>query len=203
MKETYCVTTPRKLVFGDPWYFEQYSGEKLARLVVDLEPPAHFAARVVLEEKPFESGAFENEFFEDDPEFMMRTMTIFLAPKATIETYMKDMIYESQEEVQKSIGVDTARYYLRIDDCDETIHTGGDGCWGDYLELRRTSPSGQPILDAAIVTVVMSEYETMESMWERLNYFFADVTLTENIEPSEHDLQGNEQPQQSEMQGHL
>ncbi len=32
MKETYKVKTPKKIIFGDPWYFEQYSGEELQRL---------------------------------------------------------------------------------------------------------------------------------------------------------------------------
>lgn len=54
MKETYSVKLPKHIVFGDPWYFEEYNGEKLDSLVVDMNPPSRFQARVVLEEVPDE-----------------------------------------------------------------------------------------------------------------------------------------------------
>ncbi len=40
MKEIYSVKLPKHIVFGDPWYFERYSGEELNRLIVDVYPPA-------------------------------------------------------------------------------------------------------------------------------------------------------------------
>ena len=36
------------------------------------------------------------------------------------------------------------------------------------------------ILDAAIISISMPEDETFDSMRERLNYLFKNVTLTEN-----------------------
>ena len=51
MKEIYKVQTPKRIVFGDPLYFEEYKGEQLKKLVVDYEVPAKFdTARLVLEE---------------------------------------------------------------------------------------------------------------------------------------------------------
>ena len=169
MKETYAVKLPKKIVFGDPLYFEEFKGKKLDSLVVNFHPPRHFEARVVLQEVPFD------EF----PDAMDRTMTIFLAPAKTMGVYLKDMLFETQDEMIKEIGVDTAQYYLKVDENEETIHTGGDGYWGSYMELSRTI-NGHRILDAAIISISMPENETFDSMRERLNYFFKDVTLTEN-----------------------
>ena len=35
MKEIYKVQTPKRIVFGDPLYFEEYKGKKLASLVLE------------------------------------------------------------------------------------------------------------------------------------------------------------------------
>lgn len=150
MKETYMVNLPKKIVFGDPLYFEEFKGKKLDSLVVDFSPPRHFEAVVVLQESPFD------EF----PDVMNRTMTIFLAPAKTMGVYLNDMIFESQDETLKEIGVDTAQYYLKVDDIEETIRTGGDGYWGGYMELSRTI-NGHRILDAAIISISMPEDEIL------------------------------------------
>ena len=47
MKEIYKVQTPKRIVFGDPLYFEEFSGARLEQLVVDVQPPEAFGARVV------------------------------------------------------------------------------------------------------------------------------------------------------------
>ena len=70
MKETYYVKLPKHIVFGDPWYFEEYSGEKLDSLVVDMNPPSHFQARVVLE-------AVQDEKY---PDAMLHTLCLYMAP---------------------------------------------------------------------------------------------------------------------------
>ncbi len=67
---------------------------------------------------------------------MQRSIIIYLAPNEIIDTYLKGIIYTSQKESVKYIGVDTARYYLEIDGADDTISTGGDGYWGDHREYR-------------------------------------------------------------------
>ena len=122
MRETYKVKRPHRIVRGDPWYWEEYAGEKLQSLIVDFQTPKYCDARVVLEEQPMEKF----------PNMMINTMTIYLAPKQTIETYMQGMMFESQQHIEKGIGVDTAKYYFQVDDKNDTIHTGGDGYWGSY-----------------------------------------------------------------------
>lgn len=185
MKETYMVNLPKKIVFGDPLYFEEFKGEKLDSLVVDFSPPRHFEAAVVLQEAPF----------DEMPDITDRTMTIFLAPAKTMGVYLNDMVFESQDETFKEIGVDTAQYYLKVDGNEETIRTGGDGYWGSYMELSRTI-KGHRILDAAIISISMPEDETFDSMRERLNYLFQNVTLTENAR----EIENTETPEKSHNQ---
>lgn len=188
MKETYKVKRPDRVIWGDPWYMEEYSGERLKELIVDFRSPKHFDARVVLEEQPMD------EF----PDMMLYTMSIYLAPKQTIETYMKGLMYESQKHTVKDIGVDTAKYYIKVDGQDDTIRTGGDGYWGDYQEMFRMVAGKQKILDAAIITIAMSEYETMDSMRDYLKYFFQDVEQVENVEIEETAAEEqNKEPQQN------
>lgn len=74
-KKTYSVKCPKRFVFGDPLYFEEFKGEKLEGLVADYQPPKGFAARVVLEEKTI----------EEYPDFMERIITLYMAPEKTIQ----------------------------------------------------------------------------------------------------------------------
>lgn len=96
-KEIYKIKNPKHIVFGDPLYFEDFKGAELKRLTVDYKPPKSFdAARLVLLEKP-------NEKY---PEYTDRTMTLYLAPRQTIDIYADEKIYAFQKIDGKSIGVD-------------------------------------------------------------------------------------------------
>lgn len=41
-KEIYKVKSPKRIVFGDPLYFEEYKGDELKRLTVDYKPSEYF-----------------------------------------------------------------------------------------------------------------------------------------------------------------
>ena len=102
-KEIYKIKCPKHIIFGDPQYFEEFKGAKLKRLTVDYKPSEYFdTARLVLQKQP-------NQEF---PDYMERSITLYLAPRQTMETYLKGMIFTSQEVAQKDIGVDTACYYF-------------------------------------------------------------------------------------------
>ncbi len=153
IKETYRADTPNKLIVGDPLYFQQYKGERLANLIVNLDPPKHFDIRVVLEEYPC----------EELPELMLRTMSIYIAPAATMDVYLSGMMYESQAVAEKGIGVDSAAYRIRAGDREEVFKTGGDGYWGNHTEISR-SIGGKKALDATITTVFMPDYMSMDDV---------------------------------------
>lgn len=111
---------------------------------------------------------------EEFPEYIMRSMTIYLAAKQTISIYMDGKMFESQEIVEKEIGVDTARYIIKIDGRSETILTGGDGYWGSYEVFYRKGYN-RKIPDVVIINIRIPDSETFESMEHLTNYFFEDV----------------------------
>jgi len=168
-KEIYSLKCPRRFQFGDSMYFEEFTGKKLKNLVVDCKPPDYFAAKIVLVEEPM----------EEYPDEMNRTMTLYLAPKETLDVYVDGCIYKSQKVEEKEIGVDTASYLIVVDGREEKISTGGDGYWGNYIEISHERGTGS-ILDAMAVTICMPEFEDFESMKHLVNYFFEDVQLLES-----------------------
>lgn len=163
-KKILKVKCPRHILFGDPSYFEEFSGKRLKSLVVDCRPPEFFEARVELREKPMEGY----------PDIMLRSMVIYLAPKQTIGVYMDGKMFESQEVVQKDIGVDTAEYVINVDGRYENIHTGGDGYWGGCDEFYHKKGK-QKICDAVMIAIAIPDSETFEGMEQLANYFFEDV----------------------------
>lgn len=172
MKETYKVKVPKHIKVGDPWYFEKYNGDKLKRLTVDEDIPSHLTeARVTLEAEPC----------EEMPQLTLLDMTLYIAPKQTIDTYLSGVMYPTQEITPKEIGVDTARYILAIDKNSETVYTGGDGGWSCYSKLKQTAGNNK-LFDAIILQVGFScDFDDMESMRKRLYEMFEDVEQIENF----------------------
>lgn len=177
-KELYSMKCPGRIVFGDPLYFEEYKGKRLADLVVDFKPPANFSARLALEEKEL----------KEYPGLMDRTMTIYMAPEQTIATYADGYMYKGQETVEKEIGVDTAKYLIEVDGKSDEIHTGGDGYWGNCLEFYHNQ-NGRRILDAAIVNISIPEFLDFDDMKQQAAYFF------EGLQP----VSGQEEGQGQQM----
>ena len=183
MKETYKVKVPNHIKVGDPWYFKQYSGDKLERLTVDKDIPSHLSeARVILEAEPC----------DDMPQITFLDMTLYIAPKQTIDTYLGEMMYPTQEIHAKELGVDTARYILAIGEKSETVYTGADGGWGRYSEFNQKNGNNK-LFDAIILQVGFScDFDDMESMRKRLYEMFEEVEQIENI-PVENDEQGEDE----------
>ena len=139
-KEIYRVKRPDRITFGDPYYFEQFRGDKLRRLTYDLKVPDWMDARLVLREDMMERDDYGDDdlfarFSED--ELKRRALVIYLAPQDTMQTYLDGMRYESQKSKEKQIGVDTACYLLRVDGRVETVHTAADRYWGGVETLYR------------------------------------------------------------------
>ena len=172
MKETYKVKPPEYVSMGDPWYFEKYTGDELERLTLQQAiHPFYNAARVTIEENPC----------EDMPELTLLDMTLYIAPEKTIDTYLSGMMYEDEEVYEKIIGVDTAKYNFQINDRDADIYTGADGIWGSYTEYYR-NVKGMKFVDAMVISLgFSSDMDTIDSIRERLKYFFEDVQQIENV----------------------
>lgn len=173
-EELYKVKCPRHIVMGDPLYFEEYTGKRLQELIVDYKPPQFFEAGVVLREEPDEKY----------PEIIMRTMSIYLAPKETLRTYMSGMMYESQKSQEKAIGVDTACYVVNVDGRSDVIHTGGDGYWGNMQLLYRMQEK-EKLVDAVILNMGIPEFNSFKDMQQWTKYFFEDVKQIKEKEPKD------------------
>ncbi|MDD3278654.1 MAG: hypothetical protein PHG16_07185 [Lachnospiraceae bacterium] len=165
-EESYEVKCPRHIVFGDPLYFEEFKGERLKELVVNFKPPQYFKTGVILKE----------EEVPECPGFTLRTMSIYLAPKETLGTYLSGKMYEGQQIQQKEIGVDSACYIISVDGREEDIKTGGDGYWGDMQTFYHLHDQ-RKVKDAVILTVVIPDFVDFKDMQKWVNYFFEDVQL--------------------------
>ena len=172
----YLMKCPERIRFGDPMYFERFSAEELSTLVVDYSPPAGFEARVVLSESEA----------EDLPGYMDRSLTIYMAPGHTIDTYVKGYKFDFQKQRDKQVGVDTARYLLEVDGIYKLLHTGGDGYWGNLIELSHDQ-NGKEVLDAVIITACIPEFMNFPDIERLVPYFLQDVRLLpghdEKIDP--------------------
>ena len=162
-EEKYSIKRPEHIVIGDPWYFETVKGKRLAELTVDYKPPTEFAAAVSLSE-------IERYGMKEC------IMTMYFAPQEEISVYMDSMRYESQEEAKKEIPVDTARYFMEVDQRKEQLHTGSDGYWGKMLEFYRGSGK-QKITDAVIVSMCMPEQFDFEEMKQLMGRLFENVQM--------------------------
>ena len=164
-REIYKVKCPKRIVFGDRMYFEEFKGAELKRLTVDYKTSKFFdAARLVLKEEPN----------EEYPEYMERWMTLYLAPRQTIDVYVSGKLYPHQKVAEKRIGVDTARYYLRVNGRSDEIHTGGDGWWGRFEEYYREIGKGR-LFDAVVLSIAIPEKYDFEGMKELAGCFFEEM----------------------------
>jgi hypothetical protein len=162
MKEIYKVKLPKKIIFGDPLYFETMSGLELNRLTADITVPKKLTeARVVIEIEP-------DSLY---PEYNNIQMSIILSPKEFLDTYLDNKVFKYQTQVEKAIGVDTAQYYLAIDDKDDFIKTGADGMWGSILTIK----NGRKIEGILMTIAFPDEYENINMLRKAVNYFFKDV----------------------------
>lgn len=187
MKATYKIKPPNHIRIGDPLYFAQFTGERLSRLTVDEDIPPHLTeARVVLEET----------LPDDNNEDAFLDMTIYLAPKSTIDTYLKGKVYAAQQSFEKVIGVDSARYIFAVDDEQDLVTTGGDGAWGNYTFLQEPV-AHQKVFDAIIIQLgFCSDIDSMDTMRERLMFLFDQVEQIDNV-PSYDDHQNGALTEQS------
>lgn len=170
-QEEFKVDCPRRIVVGDPSYFEEFSGERLKRLTASYTPPRFYEARVLLTEVEF----------SDFPGERLCGMSVYMAPKETIETYAEGMMYEGQEVSTKEIGVDTAQYLMMVDGQSDTIHTGGDGYWGRCEEYSRKI-GNKKYVDAIAIHLSMPQFDSYEIVKQRMQYFFNDIQPVEKQE---------------------
>ncbi len=163
-KEVFKIKCPKRITIGDPYYFEIESPARLKELVADYKPPHFYEGKIILT---------ESEML-DLSEGKFNSVEIYMAPKETMETYIRGYMYEGQEVVQKPIGVDTAKYFMEIDGRRESFHTGADGYWGDVYEYRHIERQKVQV-DGVLVVMTMPDYMSYENVKNTMNYLFEDM----------------------------
>ena len=164
MKEIYKVKPPKRVILGDPKYFEQFGGARLRKRIVDCKVPKPFAARVVL------------QYGDESP----GTLLLYLAPKNGLEAYMSGSPHEDRESRIRQIGLESERYYVQIDKNEDSIRAES-GCWACFEEVFRRE-NGKRVLNAAILAIPLPTSETVQQMRQRVQYFFQNAELMENAE---------------------
>lgn len=76
-RELFRVKCPRRIVAGDPYYFETEPPERLKKLVVDYIPPRSYEARLVLSQYEM----------HDFGVYQTNAVQIYLAPGKDVDVY--------------------------------------------------------------------------------------------------------------------
>lgn len=163
-REIYKVKTPKKILIGDPLYFEEYTGEKLKCLVAAYMPPDFFSARVVLTE--IELMGFSKE--------TVCAMDIHLAQEPLVDIYAKGMMCQEDEIISKDIGVDTAEYIMEVDGRQDIVYTGSDGYWGVCEEFSYKENT-ERLVRGVSIRMSMPEFDSYDDVKRRVKYLFEDV----------------------------
>lgn len=111
----------RKIIIGDPSYFDEFKGKKLKSLTIDLKIPKEFYQEIELEN---ESDVYFFKYY-------------FGLNEKMVSLLKEGKRYSNQKESSKEIGVDTARYYCMVNENDDEISTGSDGYCGMELILKK------------------------------------------------------------------
>ena len=170
-KETYKVNTPKKFVFGDPLDFEQGREERLKELAAIIDVPENFTARAVLEE-------IEVKGLPDDTG---RVMTFFFSEDRLIKKLMQGQPFKLPKKREKMVDINSASYFLRVDNREKVFYTGGDGYWGSCAEYYRNTAQGE-ITAGIVVTVVMPDHTNMNEMRAVVRSLFDGMRKVKNVE---------------------
>ena len=170
-RELFRVKCPRRIVAGDPYYFETEPPERLKKLVVDYIPPRSYEARLVLSQYEM----------HDFGVYQTNAVQIYLAPGKDVDVYAAEKMYADQRIEQKEIGVDTASYIMEIDDRWKEFHTGADGCWGNTFTYFHTR-NGRKQVDGKMIMFTMPEEVSFEEMKRIMDTLFAGLQPVRSCE---------------------
>ena len=163
-REVFCVKCPKRIVVGDPYYFETVPPERLKKLVADYTLPKSYEARLVLSQYEM----------HDFGVYQTNAVQIYLAPGKDVDVYAAEKMYADQHIDRRKIGVDTARYIIGIDERLEEFHTGADGYWGDACEYSHTKNERKQV-DGMMIMMTMPEEVSFAAMKQSMYGLFEGV----------------------------
>lgn len=163
-KKDFMVDLPKKIIFGDPFYFDELKGAKLNNLVTklskkDINPNWKCAIRI-------ECSIDENGY-EDN------RLIIVMSEEKDIPVYINYKHYSNQELKEKRIGVDSASYLIETDISYAEIKTGADGFWGCETKMYSNEK-----LDAIRICIFVPDFIEKEKIEENYMYIFKNIVKT-------------------------
>ncbi len=168
--EKYKAKRPERIMFGDPWDFENYKDQPEIRdkIVVNHTPSKEFVAGIVLEDKED----------PDAPGKRQKLMAFYFAPEEDIEVYMNGKMYSLQKADVREIVIASGRYVLAVEGRHEVWPADVNGVWGMFVEYYREE-EGRKIIGAEILQVIPPDSSTFDDMRDLIEYLFKDAQLAE------------------------
>lgn len=132
-EEVFDTKMVKNIKVGDPMYFEQQTGLDLTYSKRFRRPGWFGRMKIIEQEEVF-------SFRGEDRTFTETIAKIFFAPNEEIlSTYLNNKVYVDQKVKETSIGVDTARYIVEVQDRLIEVGTGSDGFMGTVWEIYMKS----------------------------------------------------------------
>lgn len=173
------IQCPKRIIIGDPVFFDEGTERERKYLTVDYKPPKDFGIEVVVVEQEAEKNAQQS----DGRPVCSITMTF--APKK----YMPDSIGKYIETLhamkikQKMIVIDSNRYLIDIDGRKEEIATNKDRAWGVYGELYCQDENGNHITQGVIIDMTLPETINFEKAKQIAKHLFKKEKQLEKQAP--------------------
>lgn len=159
------ITMPKNISIGDPLYFEEQDEATLKSLTYskDFSKFSNWVSSLSVI-KYQDSFEFEGE----DITYEQVEFFIYLAPnEQLLKIYKEGDVLRSQRQENIDIGVDTARYIVKVDDREVEIRTMSDGFFGYTLELYKGSN-----LEGVLINLDTGEYSDFDRVKSDLEYLF-------------------------------
>ena len=94
---------------------------------------------------------------------------------------MQGQPFKLPQKREKMVDINSASYFLRVDNREKVFYTGGDGYWGSCAEYYRNTAQGE-LTAGIVVTVVMPDHTDMNEMRAVVRSLFDGMRKVKNVE---------------------
>lgn len=163
MKKIINIETPREIIMGDPMFFKKYKGRELTNLTIKRKTTKKDIAKVKIEE--FDDVRNNEKNVE---------LTLYIAPKDNIDTYIKDQYYRKQTIKRKPIDTESKQYMIKLDGKENIITSDEKGQLATEY-IYRHKFEGKTILDAIVIDISLPKGSTIKTAEKYVNKIFKEL----------------------------
>lgn len=160
------MSMPKKITIGDPMYFEdgvglQYTYSKSFRGKSDWKCALEVSENLIT--------CQPDEFFKEGLKYTDVSFKIYLAYDEKMLSLLRaNKMYTRQKEKTTELGVDSASYIISVNNDEELIKTGGDGCIGGVSEYFTKNKLEGVIIEATLSDYTGYDYESAKKLFQML-----------------------------------